>query len=160
MKQRLLILTSTILLAGFAYQKIYIDPTGTYKLESKTKKKGVDTYGYTGQIQVKKLTSERIVMTFEVNKGAPSYNSGSFVDTLTYNNNKAVYTVSGNGRYLQTCKITFDFDKKGVLVKEETKDLNSGCGFGHAVVADGFYRKMSIKAPILTEPLTGERLEK
>ena len=157
MKQGLLILTSTILLAGFAYQKTYIDPTGTYKLESRTKKKGVDIYGYAGQIQVKKLTSDKIVMTFEVNRGAPSYNSGSFVDTLTYKNNKALYTVPEMDA---SCKITFDFDKKGVLVKEQTEDFNSGCGFGHAVVADGFYRKMSIRTPILTQPLTGEKLEK
>ncbi len=96
-------------------------------------------------------------MTFEVNKGAPSYNSGSFVDTLIYKNNKAIYTAS---EFDTTCKITFDFDKNGVSVKEETSDYNSGCGFGHGVVADGFYKRMSGKTPILTEPLTGEKIEK
>ncbi|WP_304344190.1 hypothetical protein [Chryseobacterium koreense] len=96
-------------------------------------------------------------MTFEVNKGAPSYNSGSFVDTLIYKENKAIYTDVESD---STCRITFDFDKKGITVKEITADYNSGCGFGHAVVADGFYKRISNKTPILTEPLTGEKLEK
>ena len=156
MKQGLFIFTS-ILIIGFAYQNTYIDPTGTYDLDSKTKKKGGDIYGYFGEIQVKKLAKDRIVMTFEVNKGAPSYNSGSFVDTLIYKNNRVIHTDAESDT---SCKITFDFDKKGVLVKEETEDFNSGCGFGHAVVADGFYKKTSGKVPVLTQPLTGEKLEK
>lgn len=132
-----------------------VDPTGTYVYSGKTTKKGDDIYGYSGQIQVKKITSRKIVMTFEVNKGAPSYNSGSFVDTLSYSNNKAIYT---NPEDDSTCKIIFRFDTKGVTVKEETADYNSGCGFGHAVVADGRFRKISSKRPKLKEPLTGEEL--
>jgi hypothetical protein len=157
MKQPLLILISIILLTSFTIQTFYIDPTGTYQLDSKTRKKNGEVYGYSGKIQVKKLSSDKIVITFEVNKGAPSYNSGSFVDTLNYKDNKAIYT---DPKSDTTCKITFAFDKKGVTVKEETADYNSGCGFGHAVVADGFYKRISSATPILTEPLTGEKLEK
>ena len=156
MKQKILIFTSAILLTGFVYQKTYIDPTGAYKLDSKTKKKDGDIYGYSGRIQVKKITKNRIVMTFEVNKGAPSYNSGSFVDTLPYNDNRVIYT---NSELDTTCKITFDFNKRGVIVKEQTEDFNSGCGFGHAVVVDGFFKKTSSKVPILIEPLTGKQIE-
>ncbi len=139
-------------------QVAYIDPTGTYELDNKSEEKNGEVYGYSGYIQVKKITNDKIVMTFEVNKGAPSYNSGSFVDTLTYKNNIALYTVPDD--IDSTCKITFHFDKKGVTVVEETADYNSGCGFGHAVVANGFYKRTSSKTPILTEPLTGEKLEK
>lgn len=142
----------------YCEQVAYIDPTGTYKLDNKTKEKNREVYGYSGYIQVKKISNDKIVMTFEVNKGAPSYNSGSFVDTLTYKNNIALYTVPDD--IDSTCKITFHFDKKGVTVVEETADYNSGCGFGHAVVANGFYKRTSSKTPILTEPLTGENLEK
>ena len=157
MKQKILLLTSIILLTGFSFQKNYINPTGTYNLDSDTKIKNGDTYGYSGQIKVKKLSADKIVMTFEVNKGAPSYNSGSFVDTLKYIDNRAIYIIPEADA---TCKITFDFNEKGVIVKEETADYNSGCGFGHAVVADGLYKKTSNKTPILTEPLTGEKLDK
>lgn len=96
-------------------------------------------------------------MTFGVSKGAPSYNSGSFVDTLDYQNNKAIYT---DPELDTTCKITFEFSTKGVVVKEETADFNSGCGFGHAVVADGFYQKISSKIPVLEDFLTGKKIEK
>lgn len=156
MKQ-ILTLTIILLLTSFTVQTTYVEPTGTYQLVSKTEKSDGEIYGYFGQIQVKKLSNDKIVMTFEVNKGAPSYNSGSFVDTLIYKDNQAIYT---DPEFDSTCKITFNFDKKGITVTEETADYNFGCGFGHAVVADGYYKQTSRKTPILTEPLTGEKLEK
>ena len=156
MKQTILLLVSIIISTSLAAQATYIDPTGTYQLDSKTTKKDGEIYGYSGQIQVKKIGSDKIVMTFEVNKGAPSYNSGAFVDTLNYKDNRSIYTDPETD---PTCRITFDFGKKGVTVKEETTDHNFGCGFGHAVVADGFYKRISSKTPILTDPSTGEKLE-
>jgi hypothetical protein len=156
MRQIILLLTLIILMTSFARQAEYIEPTGTYQLDSRTKKKNGEIFGYFGQIQIKKITNDKIVMTFEINKGAPSYNSGSFIDTLNYQENKAVYTNPEND---STCKITFNFDKKGVEVIEETADYNSGCGFGGAIVADGFYKRTSSMTPILTKPLTGEKLE-
>ncbi len=155
MRQILLLIASIFILTGFTVQTKYLDPTGTYKLDSNTKIKNGETYGYSGQIQVKKISAEKIVMTFIVDKGAPSYNSGSFVDTLKYTDNRAIYTIPEADI---SCKITFDFNEKGIIVKEETADYNSGCGFGHAVVANGHYQKTSNKIPILTEPLTGEKL--
>ena len=139
------------------FQDKYIDPTGTYDLESETRKDGGDIYGYFGQIQVKRLTEKQIVMTFMVNKGAPSYNSGSFVDTLAYKDNNAIYTAPG---FDPSCKITFDFTKNGVTVKEETDNCNFGCGFGHAVVADGFFKRTSSNEPELRHPMTDEKIEK
>lgn len=154
MKPTILLLI-TLTLAGFS-AKENIDPTGTYKFDGKTKKKKGDMYGYSGKIQVKKHTINRIIMTFEVNKGAPSYNSGSFVDTLEYNDNKTIYT---NPDLDQSCKITFEFTNKGVIVKEKTDHYNFGCGFGHAVQADGYYKRISRKEPELRQPLTNEKLK-
>tara|TARA_R110002020_G_scaffold176067_1_gene368161 strand:- start:352 stop:777 length:426 start_codon:yes stop_codon:yes gene_type:complete len=139
------------------FQDKYIDPTGTYDLESETRKDGGDIYGYFGQIQVKRLTEKQIVMTFMVNKGAPSYNSGSFVDTLAYKDNNAIYTAPG---FDPSCKISFDFTENGVTVKEETDNYNFGCGFGHAVVADGFFKRTSSNEPELRHPMTDEKIEK
>jgi len=133
-----------------------INPTGTYTHTGKTKVEGEDTYGYTGQIQVKRLSAHKIAMSFHVNKGAPSYNSGSFLDTLSYVNNIAIWTDAAED---STCKITFNFTGTGVVVKEETADFNFGCGFGHAVIASGFYKKTSSKMPFLTDPITGDKLE-
>jgi hypothetical protein len=156
MRKIILLLISYIILNSFVFQKTYIDPTGTYQLDSKTTKKKGEIYGYSGQIQVKKISFEKIVMTFGVNKGAPSYNSGSFVDSLNYKDNKSIYTDPESD---SSCIITFEFDKNGVTVIEKAADYNSGCGFGHAVDANGFYKRISSKTPILIEPFTGEKIE-
>jgi hypothetical protein len=157
MNKILLSLFFIIVLTSFNTQSTYIEPTGTYKFNGIYEKKDGDFYGYSGEIQVKKINSEKIIMSFEVNKGAPSYNSGSFVDTLIYKENRAIYT---NAEFDTSCKITFSFDKKGITVKEETADYNFGCGFGHGVVADGYYKKVSKKVPILIDLMTGEKIEK
>jgi hypothetical protein len=156
MKQVFFIIFTWTLLNGLTFQEKYIDPTGTYNLENETRQEGEDIYGYFGQIQIKRLTKDTIIMTFLINKGAPSYNSGSFVDTLEYQLNKAIYT---NPELDKSCKITFDFTEDGVTVKEETNDFNFGCGFGYAVVADGFFKKTFAAEPELRHPLTDERIE-
>jgi hypothetical protein len=118
----------------------YINPSGYYSLDTKITVKDGDTYGYFGNIKVKLVDSNRIFMEFYVCKGAPSYNSGSFEDTLTYKNGIAVRTTSDDA----SCVITFNFNTTGgVTVEEKTKDINGGCGFGHAVVANGFYRRIT-----------------
>lgn len=147
-KKTLLFLCFLIMLTGFNMQNSYVEPTGTYKLNNIVKKKDGETYGYQGQIQVKKINSGKIVMEFYVTKGAPSYNSGSFVDTLEYTKNKAIYRDMESD---STCTITFEFQKKGITVTEVTSNFNWGCGFGHGVIADGFYKKTSNKVPIFTD---------
>jgi len=129
---------------GFIIKDGYIDPMGTYVLDQKTKKVGEEVYGYFGEIQVVKLKADKILMNFSICKGAPSYNSGSFLDTLLYKNNRALFT---DPDVDSSCVITFDFTAKGITVKEETDDYNFGCGFGHAVIADGFFKKTSSKKP-------------
>jgi hypothetical protein len=125
-----------------------INPTGSYKLDSKTTIKHGDTYGYFGELKIKLLDSSKIAISFFVCKGAPSYNSGSFIDTLKYLNNKAVYRTPEDDT---SCKITFCFSNKGVTVEQYQADLNFGCGFGHAVFADGFYKKTSSKIPVIDD---------
>jgi hypothetical protein len=134
-----------------------INPTGTYILETDTITKDGERFGYTGRIQVKLLKSNKIAMSFGVMKGAPSYNSGSFVDTLSYITNKAIYTVPSD--IDPSCKITFTFSEKDVKIVEETDDYNSGCGFGHAVVADGVFNKKSSDIPELRHYITDEKIE-
>lgn len=95
-------------------------------------------------------------MTFMINKGAPSYNSGSFVDTLEYKLGKAIYTAK---EFDPSCKITFRFTENGVHVNQKNDDYNVGCGFGFAVVATGYFKKTSSESPKLREPLTDEFLE-
>jgi hypothetical protein len=126
----------------------FFNPTGTYKLDNKTTVKDGDTYGYFGEIRIKLITNSKIAISFFICKGAPSYNSGSFIDTLDYRSNKAVYTTPDDDT---TCRITFVFTNKGVTIDHRQANINFGCGFGHAVVANGFYKRTSIKVPVIED---------
>jgi hypothetical protein len=138
---------TTILLSHFTYGQTSLNVTGTYEYEGKTTIKDGDTYGYFGTIQVKKFKHNKIIMTFYICKGAPSYNSGSFVDTLDVVNNIVTYTA-------EDCVTTFTFSKKGIDVKEKSNDY---C-WGYGVYAHGKFRKKSNKQPVLNDPLTGKKL--
>lgn len=136
MKSFSLFLISFLFFSGLAKAQT-TSPNGYYSLDSKTTLKNGDTYGYFGTIKVKQVDSNRIFMEFYVCKGAPSYNSGSFDDTLHFEKGIAVYTTPVDN----SCIITFNFNTAGgVTVEEKAKDLNAACGFGHAVVASGFYK--------------------
>ncbi len=74
---------------------------------------------------------------------------------MIYENYKAIYKLEED----LSCKITFEFSEKGIKVTQESDDYNSGCSFGHAVKADGFFNKVSSEIPILKDPLTDEILD-
>lgn len=133
------------LLTTALFGQTKLNPTGTYNYRGKKKVLDGTVFGpYEGIIQVQQIARNKILMTFFICKGAPSFNSGSFVDTLQLVNNTAIYTDPESD---SSCSITFSFDKKGVTVKEKTADYNAGCGFGHAVVANGRFKKISSKPP-------------
>lgn len=132
------------------------DPTGTYELDNITEKKDGETYGYFGEIKVKKIQNDKIIMTFFICKGAPSYNLGSFIDTIEINNNFADYKNDDDFN----CKINFKFFNEGIEV-EHLIDVNDFLcvDFGNGVRADGFFKKISSEVPIIRDPLTDELLE-
>lgn len=145
-------------LTTFAFKVVYKSESvsGTYELVSKTAKKGDDVYGYAGEIQVKELPKNRIILSFFITKGAPSYNLGSFVDTLDYSNSSAVYKIEQDSI---RCEISFLFNDKGIQVKQESNDDYYGCGFGDGVVAHGFFKRVSNEVPIIKDLATGEGIK-
>ena len=82
----LLYISVFILLSGFIKQSVYVDPTGTYILNNKTEYANSTKIG---KIQVKKFSDKKIILNFYINMGSPAFNSGSFLDTLSYEKNKA-----------------------------------------------------------------------
>lgn len=151
----LLYLAFGLFLTAKAYsQSNYIDPTGAYEFEMVTHKDGT-VYGRMGKINVKKLGQDKIVMTLWTSLGAPDYNFGGFVDTLDYKQNQTIYKAS----FDTSCRITFNFTDKGVMVKQTSKKYFGSCDFGHLVSADGFYHKISSAEPELRDPFTGETIE-
>ena len=119
--------------------------TGFYDLESKTEKKGEDIFGYMGQVIVKSLGNNKIAINLNVNRGAPSYNMGILVDTLEVKNNQAIYETKEESD--GPCRLIFTFYKRGVKINHMAEDYNFSCGFGHAVIASGFYKRTSSKIP-------------
>jgi hypothetical protein len=124
----------------------FVNPNGLYEYDGKTYKKNGETYGYSGTIKVLLLDTNKILVSFYVCKGAPSYNSGSFVDTLNYSKNQAVYR--GDTTIADfTCRLTFLFTPKGIDAELFSDNPNWACGFGHAVDAQGFYKRAKGKVP-------------
>jgi hypothetical protein len=158
--RQLLILLSIVILCLTATksfsQNSSVDPTGTYLLDVKPIIIEKETYNYAGLIQVRKLPEQKILMTFTINKGAPTYLSGSFADTLNYLNNQAMYTYPEAD---SACKISFSFTASGIKAKETVNSKGKVYGFGKALVVDGFYKKVSSVEPVLRNPSTGEELK-
>ena len=75
--------------------------------------------------------------------GGLAESNGGLSDTLQLRNNRAIFRT----KYDSTCTIIFKFTSKGVWVDQKAADPNFECGFGHAVYADGYYRKISSKQP-------------
>lgn len=121
-----------------------IDPTGTYKLVSVTEVRNGETYGRFGEIRVKKLKDDKIVLTLNVCRGAPSYNVGLIHDTLKMENNHSVLKCEMS-QIDQKGELHFYFKKDGIEVKEKHLKYDEFCAFGHAVHADGFYKLRSRK---------------
>lgn len=139
----------------FGQSPTYINPTGIYKLEGKTTKNKGETYGYFGDVKVIAIDKEKVLIGFYVCKGAPSYNSASFIDTLKYTNNVVIYT--GDTISDPTCNMTMKFSSKGIDVDLRSDNPNMACGFGHAVDTQGFYYKLKGRVPKAKEIISGNR---
>lgn len=127
-------------------QTIYVNPEGSYSLVSKNRKVKGETYGRFGTINVKRISDNQIYFELDINSGAASYNNGFAGGTWEYNNNQVVYSTEFDA----TCFITMTFSKKGITVVQKADDINMACGFGHAVYADGFYKRTSLN-PVFSE---------
>lgn len=155
MQQLIIIIFGFLSCSLFSQSINYVDPTGTYKLNSKTTKKNGETYGYFGDVKIISINKNKILISFFVCKGAPSYNSGSFIDSLDYMNNVAIY--KGDRDMDSTCIMTMTFTEKGIDVDLKTDNPNFACGFGHAVGSQGFYYKLKGKIPTKEEILKDDR---
>ena len=90
---------------SFGQSNIISDPTGIYQYVGGAIIENGETHGYTGRVKVLLIEPEKIIVNLYVNKGAPSYNSGEMIDTLVYQNNKAVWLDST----MSKCKLIFHF---------------------------------------------------
>ncbi len=128
---------------SFSYKPI--DYTGTYKTRFDSKNQTLPQ----GVIKVKMLGQNRCVLSLIMQNGQPLLRSGSFFDTLILKNNIAEFR---NAEIDSTCKIALRFNSKGISVKQFSKLGAYQCDFASGVNADGFYFRVSSKAPDFKTP--------
>lgn len=136
-----LILTSSVAINNCKY----IKPTGTYKFGKVLKNEKQQEYF--GETQVVALTENKIIVSFFLCKGAPSFNQGSFIDTLEYNNNQANYIINSNGKSI--CEINFKFTNKNLIIKENINRID--CDFGNGIFVNCTMNKTSSSKPIIKD---------
>jgi hypothetical protein len=104
------------------------------------------TWRQTGSKQTELRTIDRgvdIEFQLEIWGGPPAYASGGMEGHLSINQGKAAYeTTEFEGR----CRIEFTFTPRRVVVKQVMGDW-AACGFGHSIVADGTFVRVSRKNP-------------
>ena len=123
----------------------FINPTGTYILKGEVKNSTI--IGHYGEIRVSLLDSSTIALCFYVNKGYPGYESGSFVDTLHYEENRAIYHPAADS----SCVIYFAFNVRSVAISKALTDPHSGCGFYPGVVVPAVFDKTSSEIPVIQD---------
>lgn len=79
----------------------------------------------------------------QLSRGAPSFNMGFLEGALAIEDGRATWR-SDDG----ACAIAFAFAREAVVLEQE-RGSDADCGFGHAVRADGTYRRTSRKKPKL-----------
>lgn len=90
-------------------------------------------------------TGHQVRFQLELQRGAPSYNSGWIEGTFELQGATGIFSQADNDA---VCEIAFDFQPRQVVLK--SKDLNGGCGFGFNVYADGALKRKSTKPPKFT----------
>jgi len=124
----------------------FIDPTGTYTLTGTVKRNRV--MGHSGELRVELLDdSTKVAISFYMNKGYPNYESGSFTDTLKYNEDMARYTPSCDS----TCTMIFWFTDKTMELRGLYTNPNSSCGFAIGVMKAAIFQKTSWNRPIIQD---------
>lgn len=107
---------------------------GTYSFGTDAEK------GPTGTVHIYPVTRNSAIFYLEVNRGAPSYNSGRLLGEIVIEDGKATYTSSDAG-----CVLNFNFSGDELTVAaDEKKDQ---CGFGHAVYPDHTYKRSNGNIP-------------
>ena len=123
----------------------FIDPTGTYIL--KGDRDGNRITGHSGEIRVRLLSVTSVALSFYISKGYPGYESGSFIDTLAYDENLAVYHPATDG----DCKILFLFDPKNAEIQQVYNDPHCTCGFGKGILVSAVFQKYSSSPPVIQD---------
>lgn len=123
----------------------FINPTGTYILPGIVKNNHVTTHS--GELRVRLIDPNTAAICFYINKGFPGYESGAFLDTLTYEDNRIYYTPPGD----TSCSLLFSFLPRTVEMVQIVSDLYCTCGFRPGVLVPATFEKSSNEIPIIQD---------
>lgn len=129
----------------FAADPDFINPTGTYTLTGIVRNNRV--ISHSGELRVRLISPEKVALCFYMNKGYPGYESGAFMDTLPYEENRIFYTPTAD----TGCSVLFNFMPHTVEIMKIYSDIHSGCGFGQGVLAASIFDKTSSEPPIIQD---------
>jgi hypothetical protein len=113
------------------------DYAGVYEYGKDVEKEPV------GQLTLHKQTADTYLFYLDVNRGAPSYNSGAIYGSLTVKDGEATYN---NQLDYGDKPCMLDFVFAGMAIKV-TSGADIDCGFGNGVYADGDFTKTKTTAP-------------
>lgn len=86
--------------------------------------------------------AQRVRFQLELQRGAPSYNSGWIEGEFDFQGNLGVFSAKTEDGL---CKIAFKFSPTRVEIEQLSDEV--ACGFGHGVFAQGGLRRESRKKP-------------
>lgn len=104
--------------------------------------------GRVGSVMVYPETDSTILFYFDLNRGAPSYNSGELYGRLKVINGKGLFYWKSIDSEIG-CKLGFQFSEK--LLTVEHIQNQDACGFGFSVWANGEYLQKSTEIPVYFE---------
>jgi len=111
--------------------------------------------GRIGTIFIYHETDTTILFYIDLNRGAPSYNMGSLYGRVKITSDTGLF-YSKFAYADMGCKWIFHFTKNSLTIK--TVDEQDYCGFGHAVFADGEFKRKSNKSEDFFENMEGEKI--
>lgn len=97
---------------------------------------GVQELGPSGTLFIYPESDSTVLFYFDISSGFPSYNVGTLYGRMIVKNNKATFIHKYPGESA-SCKLSFEFTKKHILVK--TIEGMNACSFGPNIIADNRY---------------------
>ena len=139
MKKKSVFILCILMLIGVVQTYAYSQESSTYYAgiyEDVISKK----YGLSASITVYPEFDDYIIFYIKIQKGGPSYSSGTLLGRARIDNGVATFIDSEN-----YCKLSLTFTKNSLIVRSLQGQYE--CGFGGGVIADGTYKRISKKIP-------------
>lgn len=143
-----LIIIFQFLVAGIAYGQD-VEYAGTYTYGT------TPDSGRTGVIYVYPNSDTTLLFYLELNRGAPSYNSGAIVGQMNiYRPGEADFSMIKENDLIN-CSMNLWFTNDSLFIR--TNDKADDCGYGHAVYSRGDFKRTNKQKPEFFIDRSGEK---